>query len=71
VLRYKWIVDELATRTFVDVTGGRREVWLLTSGPTQAAKLLEDNGYRLQEKPITFGHIAVARYLRLSAPNRL
>ena len=71
VLRYKWITDELATRTFAEITGGRREVWLLTSGPTQAAKLLEDNGYRIQEKPITFGHIVVARYLRPTAPAKL
>lgn len=68
VLRYKWVVDELGTQTFAEITGGRREVWLLASGPTQAAKLLEDNGYRMQEEPITFGHIAVARYLRASAP---
>jgi uncharacterized membrane protein len=67
VLRYKWMVDELETRTFVELTGGRTEIWLLTSGPTHAAKLLEDNGYRLQEEPITFGHIAVARYLRATA----
>jgi len=71
VLRYKWIADELATRTFVDITGGRREVWLLASGPTQAAKLLDDNGFRLQERPITFGHIAVARYVRPTATTRL
>jgi len=68
VLRYKWMVDELGTQTFREITGGRREVWLLSSGPTQAAKLLEDNGYRMQEAPITFGHIAVARYVRASAP---
>ena len=69
VLRYKWIADELATRPFADIAGRRREVWLLTSGPTQAAKLLEDNGYRRQEQPITFGHVAVARYLRSAAPS--
>jgi hypothetical protein len=62
------MVDELGTQTFREITGGRREVWLLSSGPTQAAKLLEDNGYRMQEAPITFGHIAVARYVRASAP---
>jgi hypothetical protein len=67
VLRYKWVVDELGKQTFVEITGGRREVLLLSSGPTQAAKLLEENGYRMQEEPITFGHIAVARYLRSSA----
>jgi hypothetical protein len=68
VLRYKWLVDELETQPFVKLTGGRREVWLLTSGPTLAARLLEDNGYRLVEQPVTFGHIAVARYLRTGAP---
>ena len=70
VLRYKWMVDQLGARSFDQLTGGREEIWLLTSGPTEAVRMLEQNGYKLEEKPHTFGHVAVAKYVRPAGADR-
>ncbi len=50
VLRFKWITDQLEQRSFLDVLGQRREVLLLVSGQSQAAKLLSENGFRMEAK---------------------
>jgi uncharacterized membrane protein len=62
ILRYKWIVGQLGQQSFRQITGGRPEIWLLVSGQNRAAQLLEENGFRLAGRPVTYGHVVVAKY---------
>jgi len=64
VLRFKWITDQLKQRSFLDILGQRKEVLLLVSGQSQAAKLLGENGFRLEAQPTLFGHVNVAKYVQ-------
>ena len=64
VLRFKWITDQLKQRSFADIIGNRNQVLLLVSGPSQAARLLSENGFRLDGQPVLYGHVNVARYVR-------
>jgi uncharacterized membrane protein len=63
VLRYKRVVDQLRQQRFSQITGGRPEIWLLVSGKSRATKLLEENGFRLASRPVTYGHVTVAKYM--------
>ncbi|MEP6637208.1 MAG: glycosyltransferase family 39 protein [Acidobacteriota bacterium] len=63
ILRHKWVIDQLKQRGFKELIGGAPEILLLVSGQTRAAKLLEDNGYRLEGKPVQYGHVVTARYV--------
>ena len=71
ILRHKWVVDQLATRSFRDLTGGASEIELLVSGRSVATKLLEENGFHLDGKPVQYGHVICAHYVLSSstAPN--
>jgi uncharacterized membrane protein len=64
VLRSKWIADQLKQHSFADVIGDRREALLLVSGQSQVARLLNENGFRLERQPVLFGHVNVARYVK-------
>jgi uncharacterized membrane protein len=63
ILRHKWLVDQLRQRSFSDITIGAPEILLMVSGQTRAAKLLEDNGFRLEGKPVQYGHVVITKYL--------
>lgn len=63
ILRHKWLLDQLKQRSFQELTGGAPEILLLVSGQTRAARLLEDNGFRLEGKPVQYGHVVTARYV--------
>jgi uncharacterized membrane protein len=62
ILRHKWLMDQLKQRSFPELTFGATEIQLLVSGPSQAARLLEDNGFKIQGQPMQFGHVRTARY---------
>jgi len=68
ILRYKWVVDQLATRSFRDLTGGASEIVLLVSGRSVATKLLEENGFHLDGKPVQYGHVMSAHYILGNSP---
>lgn len=63
ILRHKWLTDQMKQRTFSELTGGASEILLLVAGPSRAARLLEDNGFRMEGKPVTYGHVVTARYV--------
>lgn len=63
VLREKWLLDQLGQRRLADITHGASEVLLLVSGQSQARKLLEENGYRLEGQPVQYGHVIAAKYI--------
>ncbi len=62
ILRHKWLMDQSKQRSFQEITFGATEIQLLVSGPSRAAQLLEDNGFRLQGQLVQFGHVATAKY---------
>lgn len=64
VLRFKWITDQLKQRRFADILGNHNEVLLLVSGQSQAARLLNENGFRLESQPVLYGHVTIARYVQ-------
>jgi len=64
VLRYKWVVDQMAQQSFNELTAGAQDVWLLASGESQSQGLLEANGFRRSSVQVLFGHILVGRYSR-------
>ena len=68
ILRHKWVVDQLATRSFRDLTGGASEIVLLVSGRSVATKLLEENGFHLDGKPVQYGHVMSAHYILGNSP---
>lgn len=63
ILRHKWLVDQLRQRSFSDITYGASEILLMVSGQSRAVKLLEENGFHLEGKPVQFGHVVTARYI--------
>ena len=63
ILRHKWLVDQLAQRSFHDITHGAPEILLMVSGQSRAVKLLEENGFRLAGKPVQYGHVVTAKYV--------
>ena len=71
VLRSKWISDQLKQRSFTDIIGTRAQVLLLVSGQTQMAKLLNENGFKLEGQPVLFGHVNVVQFVKrpVSNPN--
>jgi hypothetical protein len=62
ILRYKWLAEQLERESLRDIVGRDHDVWLLVSGPSRAAKLLEENGFQLAGKPILYGHILLSHY---------
>jgi hypothetical protein len=64
ILRYKWVADQLGKQSVGELIGQDQNVWLLSSQPGRAAKLLEDNGYRLTGRQILYGHILLSHYER-------
>jgi hypothetical protein len=64
ILRQKWLIDQLPEKNFFQLIDGRPEVLLMVSGPGHAAKMLAENGFKLGGKPVQFGHVIVAKYVR-------
>jgi hypothetical protein len=62
VLRYKWVADQLENQGLREIIGNDQNVWLMVSGPSRAAKLLEENGFQLTAKPVLYGHILLSHY---------
>lgn len=62
ILRYKWVADQLEQQTLPEIIGRDQNVWLLVSGPSKAARVLEANGFQLTGGPILYGHILVSHY---------
>jgi hypothetical protein len=62
VLRYKRVADELGKQSLGELIGQRQNVWLLSSQPGRAAKLLEENGYQLTGRQMLYGHILLSHY---------
>jgi len=62
MLRYKWVADQLGKQSFREIIGRDQNVWLLSSPPGRAAKLLEENGYQLTGSPVLYGHILLSHY---------
>ncbi|HEX8069880.1 MAG TPA: glycosyltransferase family 39 protein [Pyrinomonadaceae bacterium] len=67
IIRHKWLLDQLAARTFDEVLGGAQDVWVLVSGEGRIVRLLEENGYRRTSVQILFGHVLVSRYSKRNA----
>lgn len=63
ILRHKWLVDQLKLRTFNELTQGTPEIFLMVSGQSRGGKLLEENGFHLEGKPVQFGHVVIAKYI--------
>ena len=61
-LRDKWLADQLRKQSLSELIGPGQNVWLLSSQPGRAAKLLEENGYQLTGRPILYGHILLSHY---------
>lgn len=62
VLRYKWLADQLASRSLDEVLGGASDVWVLLSGENEVVRLLEADGFRRTSVQVLFGHVLVSRY---------
>jgi uncharacterized membrane protein len=69
ILRYKWLGDQLRQRSFGDVTSGATEILVMVSGQSNAGKLLERNGFRVEGNPILYGHIVTTKYVRDARSN--
>lgn len=64
IIRYKWLADQPPQLKPDEALNGAAEVWLLVSGDTQAARLLEASGFRRTSVQVLFGHVLVSRYSR-------
>jgi hypothetical protein len=64
VLRYKWLADQMKTRSFADLIGAHSEVLLLVSGPSQAIRLLNENGFQMEGQPLLYGHVNIAKFVQ-------
>ena len=63
VLRSKWLTDQMKQHSFGELTRNSQEILLLVSGQSRIGTLFEGNGFRLDGKPITYGHVTVTRYV--------
>lgn len=73
VLRYKWLADQMRTHSFSDLIGSHSQVLLLVSGPSQAIRLLNENGFQMEGQPLLYGHVNIAKFVQRDAsrvPNR-
>lgn len=64
ILRAKWVSDQLRQRSFREITRGSPEILLLVSGQGHADELLKQNGFYPDGKPVQYGHVIAARYVR-------
>jgi hypothetical protein len=64
ILRAKWLSDQLRQRSFREITKGSPEILLLVSGQGHADELLKQNGFYPDGKPVQYGHVIAARYVR-------
>ncbi|MEO7970013.1 MAG: glycosyltransferase family 39 protein [bacterium] len=68
MLRYKWLADQLGKQSLGEIIGRDQSVWLLSSPPGRAAKLLEENGYQLTGRSVLYGHILLSHYAQRAEP---
>ncbi len=68
LLRYKWLADQLGTQSLGEFIRRDQNVWLLSSPPGHAAKLLEENGYQLTGRSVLYGHILLSHYAQRAEP---
>lgn len=61
VLRAAYVMERLKGQSIGEVFEGSN-IWLLVSGESQAKVYLENNGYRLVNQPVRFGHITLYGY---------
>jgi uncharacterized membrane protein len=64
ILRTKWVTDQMEQRSFAEITNNSPQILLLVSGRSNITGLLESNGFHLEGKPVQYGHVAVARYVK-------
>ncbi len=62
MLRYKWVADQLEHQSLSQIVGPDQSVWLLASGPSRGARILEENGFQLTGRPVLYGHILLSHY---------
>jgi hypothetical protein len=64
ILRTKWLTDQMERRSFAEITNNSPEILLLVSGRSNITGLLESNGLHLEGKPVQYGHVTAAKYVR-------
>lgn len=66
VLRAAYVMEKLKGQGPNEVFEGSN-IWLVVSGDSQAKAFLEQNGYRLVNRPVRFGHITLYGFAAPSA----
>ena len=71
ILQFGWAMEMHKQQNYVEVMKNGRNVLLLTSGSSQAIKVLESSNYRHTGGPLRFGHVTVHQYTKAEdVPNK-